>query len=80
MGFIEAARAVTMCCVGGSGGRVSIQIMLHADLLVITMHAFSSVSLLGVLHRQPKQSYNKSLLKQIRHPAEIDKGVHICLC
>lgn len=59
-------------------GGFAIQIMFHADLLVTTMHAFSSVLLLGVLLLQLKQSYTNSLLKQIRHSAEIDKGVHIC--
>lgn len=74
-------QALWICAVWeGMEGGFALQIMLHADLLVTTMHAFSSVLRLGVLHRQLKQSYTNSLLKWIRHSAERDKGVHIHLC
>lgn len=50
MGFIHTASRVSMCCVGGCGGQACCLIILGADLLVSTMHAFSSVLLLDVYH------------------------------
>lgn len=57
------------------------QIMLRADLLVATMHAFFSVLLLDVYRfHSPlliKAKLLNSLPKQIRYSAATEEGVHI---
>lgn len=64
-------------------GRLAIQIMLHADLLVYTMHAFCSVLFFNVyhLHFQPLiETMPHQFLfapKQTRYPAGIGESVHV---